>query len=138
MTQEIETQPNGKRRKYNKRRKMERIDGPLKTDEAQLVRDLAGILCTNDEICHILKMDREVLELKYTQVLRNARASGKSSIRRLQMRVAREGNAPMLMFLGRVLLNQREDTAKESPKFNIIVNGIPKDQSTTSDDDESE
>jgi len=100
----------------------------LKTNEAQLVEDLASILCTMEEMSKITKMSVEDLDNQYGKVIENARANGKSSLRRLQLRIAREGNATMAIFLGKVLLNQREEESKDAPKFNITINNVPKDK----------
>lgn len=91
---------------------------PIAIDEEE-VRKLAHIHCTMEEIGFIVGCSVQTLEDRFRDVIKAAKANGKMSLRRAQFKLALEGNATMCIWLGKILLSQKdavEHTIK--PEFN--------------------
>lgn len=82
---------------------------PMELDEA-LIEKLAAIHCTMDEIALILGCSKDTIERRPELMAKvyKAKAEGKSSIRRHQWKLAQAGNATMLIWLGKQLLDQKD------------------------------
>lgn len=86
---------------------------PRKKLDADLIKKLAHIHCTVDEIASICGCSKDTLERRYMDVINEGRASGKSSLRRLQWEAAQKGNATMQIWLGKQILDQKDKPAGE-------------------------
>jgi hypothetical protein len=77
------------------------------------VEALASIMCTNAEIAAVLDCSSDTLERRFTAVLEKGRLKGKQSLRRKQYQLAMDGNATLLIWLGKQHLGQseRQETA---------------------------
>jgi hypothetical protein len=78
-----------------------------------LVEKLGQIHCTDAEIAAICGVSQETFtrrkqEPDFAEMLEQARARGKASLRRIQWRLAEQGNAACAIFLGKNLLGQRD------------------------------
>ena len=91
---------------------------PLKDIDAKQVELLAGCGCTVEEIAAKLDCTRETIYARFSDSLKKGRAVGKSSLRGKQFEMAMRGNVPMLIWLGKQMLNQRDqlDLSKLSPE----------------------
>lgn len=89
-------------------------------DPVQVVR-LAALHATHEEMADILGCDRATLERRFAAEIRKGRAELKTRLRRLQLRAAENGNAAMLIFLGKSLLAQNEQR-DEDKNVTIEVN----------------
>ena len=78
-----------------------------------LVYDLARIHCTDKEIADIVKVSRKTLTNRCSDVLSAGRSQGKASLRRKQWMKADEGNAQMLIWLGKNWLGQSDNPTQE-------------------------
>lgn len=81
--------------------------------DLELVEKLGTIHCTDVEIASICGVSLETFtrrkrEEDFGQMLDEARARGKASLRRIQWQLAQNGNAAMAIFLGKNLLGQRD------------------------------
>jgi hypothetical protein len=81
--------------------------------DLELVEKLASIYCTDAEIAAIVGVSQETFTRRkrdenFAELLDKARAKGKASLRRLQWRLAEQGNAAVVIFLGKNLLGQRD------------------------------
>jgi hypothetical protein len=76
-------------------------------DERQ-IKELAEIQCTMEEISHVMGCSVDTLENRYSDIIKEGRSHGKSSLRRMQYRKALEGNPTMLIWLGKHYLDQKE------------------------------
>lgn len=86
-----------------------------KVDPKQ-VESLAKLGCTYDEISITLGIDKSNLQRtpEYREAIRRGQAQVKMSLRRKQLQAALEdGNITMLIWLGKVMLDQREITKIE-------------------------
>lgn len=76
----------------------------------ETIEKLAAIHCTMDEIASIAGCSKDTIERRPELMakIEKARATGKSSIRRHQWKLAEKGNATMLIWLGKQLLGQKD------------------------------
>lgn len=81
---------------------------PRKKVDVELVKKLASIHCTGDEIADIVGISRDTLDRRFADIIKEARSVGKSSLRRLQWQSAQKGNVAMLIWLGKQLLGQKD------------------------------
>jgi hypothetical protein len=79
----------------------------LDIDPAQ-VEALARIACTTPEIATVIGCSEDTLERRFAGVIEKGRAEGKASVRRMQYKAAMSGNPTMLIWLGKVMLGQKE------------------------------
>lgn len=86
---------------------------PLKPINPDEVERLASIGCTLEEMALVLGCSISTLERRFDEVIKRGRAHLKSSIRRMQLEAARNGNVTMLIWLGKQLLGQRDEAAIE-------------------------
>lgn len=86
-----------------------------------VVRKMARILCTEDEIAGVLDVSpdtllrraREELGITFADFLKKHADSGRRSLRRAQYRAALRGNPTMLVWLGKQYLQQRDSYTVE-------------------------
>ena len=84
------------------------------SDKLSLVRKLASIQCTDEEIAAGLGCSQDTLargrkrEPDLDAAILEGRANGRMSLRRAQYRKAMERNPAMLIWLGKQVLGQRE------------------------------
>lgn len=81
---------------------------PPKPVDENIIYELARLMCSNKEICGVLRISNDTLTARYSEVLEEGRSEAKISLRREQFRKAMEGNVQMLIWLGRQYLNQVE------------------------------
>jgi hypothetical protein len=92
---------------------------PRKDVDVALVEKLAQIACTDAEIAAICGVSLDTFkrrkdEQDFAELLERARASGRGSLRRMQWQAASSGSVPMMIFLGKNLLHQRDKFDDES------------------------
>ena len=81
---------------------------PLKKIDEQQVYELAKIQCSYQEMAAVLDCDESTLTRRFSQVIKRGREDGKSSLKRKQYEVAMSGSVPMLIWLGKIVIGQRE------------------------------
>lgn len=93
------------------------------------VKDLSSVACTQEEIASILGCSLRTLtnDEKFKEVYEEGIANAKMSVRRGQFKLAMEGNATMLIWLGKQMLGQKE------PKYEIETNNTIEDLSPLAD-----
>ena len=79
--------------------------------EYDKIMDLALIQCTVEEIAHIMHYCVATCynTPKFLEVYKEGTEKGKSSLRRMQYKAALNGNATMLVWLGKNVLHQRDN-----------------------------
>lgn len=85
---------------------------PIVVDE-EILKGLAAIQCTMEEMSAVLGCSVDTLERRYADVIRKAKEQGKSSLRRKQYQVALSGNPTMLIWMGKNVLGQTDKVAQE-------------------------
>lgn len=81
---------------------------PTKQLDERQIKELAEIQCTMGEIASVMGCSVDTLENRYSEVIKEGRDHGKSSLRRMQYKKALEGNPTMLIWLGKHYLDQKE------------------------------
>jgi hypothetical protein len=83
-----------------------------KLDES-LIEKLASIHCTLEEIASICDCSTATLKRRYAPLIKEAKAKGRSSLRRYQWEHAQKGNPALLIWLGKQLLGQKDTSRIE-------------------------
>lgn len=87
---------------------------PLAKIDPKQVEQLAAIDCSYAEMAAVLGCDPATLTRRFAQVIEKGRASGRGSLKRMQFKLAMEGDRTMLVWLGKVRLGQKEMHVVES------------------------
>jgi hypothetical protein len=87
--------------------------------DADLIKKLAEMQCTMNEIASCVGCSVDTLEARYSDIIKNGREVGKCSLRRIQWRHA-VNNPSMAIFLGKVHLGQK-DNAYDAPQYSKII-----------------
>src|SRR4051794_19839949 len=79
----------------------------------EMVETLASIQCTDEEIAAALRVSVDTIARRkqnpeFAEVLAAGKALGRMSLRRLQWQAAKGGSVPMMIWLGKQLLGQRD------------------------------
>ena len=75
---------------------------------AEQIEQLAAIGCADSEIAALCQISESVLQNSFKAQLKNGRANLRARVRRKQIERAEQGSDTMLIWLGKVYLNQRE------------------------------
>ena len=88
--------------------------GPPKEIDMALLKQLALMQCTDIEIAATLGVSHDTLNRRkqsdpaFLEILEYGKAHGRASLRRKQYAVALNGNVPMMIWLGKQYLGQRD------------------------------
>jgi len=108
---------------------------PVPPDEVEL---MAKIGCTDREIAEHFGITDSALRYNFTDFLVKGRSELKQRLRQAQLRVAFEGNATMLIWLGKNILSQTENpiqAGKEPLPFtDDEIYGVKEDLTSEQDD----
>lgn len=98
---------------------------------------LCAIQCTEEEILAVLNVSDKTLNKwckenydgkNFSEINREKRQLGKTSLRRMQWKTAEKGNVTMQIWLGKNLLDQREnvevDNSKTIEKLDEVLKNI--------------
>ena len=105
---------------------------PRKEIDWKKLDNLCQIQCTGEEIASVLEIDYDTLnsackrehKMGFSDYYSQKAPAGKASLRRRQYKAAMDGNATMLVWLGKNLLGQTdkiETTEKETKPIEISV-----------------
>jgi hypothetical protein len=87
----------------------------IEIDLAELEK-LCRLNCTVEEVAAFFGVSKRTIEYRiendpqFKELIEQGRANGKLSVRRKQFHHLEDDNVPMAIFLGKVLLGQRETT----------------------------
>ena len=81
----------------------------LELDEEQIL-ELAKIQCTYSEIAAVMKCSPDTIADRYSEIVKRGREEGKASLRRHQYLAAARGNPALLIWLGKHILDQKDDS----------------------------
>ena len=89
---------------------------PRKEVDFDVVKRLCIFHCTKNEICDVLDIDEKTLTLRiqekfgigFSEYFKKASSEGKTSLRRKQFEIALKGSIPMLIWLGKQVLDQKD------------------------------
>ena len=82
-----------------------------------MIRKLAAVMCTEEEIASVLDVTVEVLHNRlnhdaFLEAYKNGKEEGKASLRRTQFELAKK-NANMAIWLGKQYLGQKDKSEEE-------------------------
>ena len=88
-----------------------------------VVDTLCKIQCTGEEIASVLDIDYDTLQsackrekgCKFSDYIGQKKLGGKASLRRSQWKLAKDGNATMLIWLGKNMLDQKDKSEITGP-----------------------
>jgi hypothetical protein len=94
----------------------------------QLFEDLCALQCTQQDICHVMKIDEKTLckavlnnyKIPYSQAYKNYSEMGKCSLRRNQFNLSKT-NAAMAIFLGKNWLGQTDERKDTLPPNDALL-----------------
>lgn len=84
---------------------------------------MGAIQCTGEEMSAVLGIDYDTLasackrekNIKFSDYIEQKKKGGKASLRRKQWKLAEKGNATMLIWLGKNMLNQKDKSEVSGP-----------------------
>jgi hypothetical protein len=85
----------------------------IELDERQ-IKELSSLGCSMTEIACVMGVHIDTIRDNYSKAIDEGRENGKISLRRAQWKLALSGNAQMLIWLGRFVLQQREEMSFSS------------------------
>lgn len=92
-----------------------------KAVDEKLVERLAAIGCTDREIATLLEVSENLLRRRCRAALDRGRTRLKKSLRRKQIELARKGNVPMLIWLGKQYLGQSDrQTIQQAQRVEVV------------------
>lgn len=98
---------------------------PMKQIDAEMVRKLASIFCTMEQIASMVGCSVDTLERRFADVIKNGRDNGKTSLLKKQFEMAMGGNISMLIWLGKQHLGQSD---KQEASVQVQTIKINKDE----------
>jgi len=109
---------------------------PLDDNDFQKLIAMIRIQCTRDEICEVFGMSDTTLnrrlkergEENFEALYKKHQGEGKASLRRMQWKSAENGNATMLVWLGKQVLGQSDKqdiNANLSGNLTVVGKGYP-------------
>lgn len=84
---------------------------PQKPVDAKVVEAMASVGATTEEIGHYCGVSGETIRRRFGDILAKARSNLRTRLRQAQLKLALNGNATMLIWLGKQILNQQERQA---------------------------
>ena len=114
---------------------MAKMGRPKKEINQEMFEKLCGIMCTLEEIAGIFNCSEDTIEnwckatyeCTFSEVYKRFSATGKSSLRRMQFKLA-ERNAAMAIWLGKQYLGQKDTVEIENKealeRLDSILQGL--------------
>ena len=84
-------------------------------DQITVVK-LARLHCTIAEIAEWFNVGEATIRRRFGTLIKQCQAETRARLRQEQLKLAMSGNATMLIFLGKVMLHQREDATADIEK----------------------
>jgi hypothetical protein len=82
--------------------------------DAKLVEGMASVGATDKEIANFLGCSVDTLTRRCADILTKSRADLRVRLRKAQITLALEGNATMLIWLGKQVLDQSDERSREN------------------------
>jgi len=108
--------------------------GKIKQVDLKLVEDLAGLFCTQAEVCKIVQISERTLRGRadVAEAFKKGSENGKVSLRRMQFKLAEKSPA-MAIFLGKQYLGQHDEKKlgdSDPVDFSELADAIRKNYGT--------
>lgn len=79
------------------------------TIDPKFVEELSMMQCTMQEMSRLCRCGEDLLHSNFRDIIEYGREHGRMSLKRAQYKKAMEGSVPMLIWLGKVWLKQKDD-----------------------------
>jgi hypothetical protein len=91
--------------------------------DVELIRKLAQIQCTQNEIAQVIGRSQKWVSEHYGALIQEWAEHGKASLRRVQWQKALDGNITMLIWLGKQYLNQtdKQQIDQSFDTFEVVI-----------------
>lgn len=99
---------------------------PLKVIDENLLKKLCQIMCTTEEMAHILGVSPDTLERRFAGAIKEWKSQGKMTLRRWQWQACEKGNPALLIWMGKQHLGQVDRQEQQITQASININ-ISKD-----------
>lgn len=87
---------------------------PRKKVDVELIKKLAAINCSNEEIASMVDISKDTLERRFAAIIKKSRDNGKSSLKKAMFKKAIEqNNTAMQIYLSKFMLGYREQVEIE-------------------------
>jgi hypothetical protein len=101
------------------------VGRPLLDIDEQQVRALAAINCTMVEIASVVGCSVDTLEKRFADIIKEGRATGRSSLRRYMWEAVQKGNITMMIWLSKNMLGYGErvinETSTENEQSKLVI-----------------
>lgn len=87
---------------------------PIKRVDIETVKKLAQLHCTYEEIAEFVGVSTKTLQRSYVHYIKKGRELGKISLRKAQFEKALGGSVPMMIWLGKQHLDQKDKIEQTS------------------------
>ena len=81
---------------------------PIKRVDVETIKKLAQLHCTYQEIAESVGVSTKTLQRSYVHYIKKGRELGKISLRKAQFEKALGGSVPMMIWLGKQHLDQKD------------------------------
>ena len=90
------------------------------------VEKLASYGCTVREVANFFGCSEDLIKKSYSSFLTKGKDAGKIRLRKLQWNAAEKGSTPMLIWLGKQILDQtdKQELTEVKPIDEIVFDGI--------------
>lgn len=111
---------------------------PLKEVDEDVVRKLAGIGCTYQEIADFVEVDRSTIIRRFAPVIKKGKSKIIQGLRMKQIQIAMDGNVTMLIWLGKNMLHQKDQpSTDDEPVKNITLRKKKSEESKDKDNEDT-
>lgn len=118
-----------KKKVENKSKKKNKGGRPKIEVSYDMIKKLASIFCTGEEIADILEISYDTLERRikskykcsFADYIKKYNNTGKASLRRMQFKSAEAGNATLQVWLGKQYLGQTDKQEIDYTEKKIII-----------------
>ena len=100
-----------KKKKKTPRKSARPVGRPRKPVDVRQVRKLAEIGCTYEEIAAVVGVHKSQISRSYATHVKEGHERLRTTMRRAQIKAAKAGSAVLLIWLGKILLGQRDPGA---------------------------
>ena len=94
--------------------------------DPEQVEKLAALGCTNTEIASFFGCSKDLISKSYSTNITKGKQIGKIRLRKMQIQAAEKGSVPMLIWLGKQMLEQtdKQEVTEVRPIDDIVFDGI--------------
>ena len=94
--------------------------------DPEQVEKLAALGCTNTEIATFFGCSKDLISKSYSTNITKGKQIGKIRLRKMQIQAAEKGSVPMLIWLGKQMLEQtdKQEVTEVRPIDDIVFDGI--------------